>query len=279
MEMLTNLVIYQSSVCDEAVRNLLEELGVEIMPDLLEDDDNHTDKNIGEEVIDHIIDMVTNKPNMDTSKPNRNHEEGKGKAINTGKRVAYSMDVTALYPSITAKQAGEAVKRAIDTTTLTIANINFGMALRYIAKNAKDNAEVKSWGMEKWCPVRTKIPGPRPGFTGASLEDDKWTEGQVPYDTKSRKKIVGKVLELAIVKIFKSNVYKCAGKTYLQTDGAPIGLDLSGEVGRLVMALFDVDFMEKCCSNHIDIDLNARYVDDDDLVQSATPMAKVSATV
>ena len=81
------------------------------------------------------------------------------------------------------------------------------------------------------------------------MEDDKWTSAQIPYDGKSRRAILGKVLELAVVKIFQSNVYKFAGKIYLQTDGAPIGLDLSGEIGRLVMAQYDVDFMEICESN------------------------------
>ena len=72
--------------------------------------------------------------------------------------------------------------------------------------------------------------------------------------------------------IFKrSNVYKFEGKFYLQTDGAPIGLDLSGEIGRLVMALFDVEFMEICDQNKIQVDLNQRYVDNDDLVQPAIP--------
>ena len=108
-------------------------------------------------------------------------------------------------------------------------------------------------------------------MTGAQWEDDKWTEGQVPYDGKSRRAILGKVLELAIVKVFGSNVYKFAGKIYLQTDGARIGLDLSGEIGRLVMALYDVTFMELCDANKVHMDLNQRYVDGDDLVQPAIP--------
>ena len=46
---------------------------------------------------------------------------------------------------------------------------------------------------------------------------------------------------------------------------------MSGEIGRLVMALYDVDFMKLCEDNMIHIDLNQRYVDDDDLVQPAIP--------
>ena len=169
---------------------------------------------------------VTNKSQEDIEKE---ATDTKPTALNSGqKRVAYSMDVKALYPSIIAKMAGEAVVKAVRITTLKIVNVNYTMALRYIAKNAKDDEQVKEWGMGDWCPTRTKGGGTRPGVTGAKLEDDKWTEGQVPYDGKSRRAIIGKVLELAITKVFKSNVYKFAGKIYLQTDGAPIGLDLSG---------------------------------------------------
>ena len=79
------------------------------------------------------------------------------------------MDVKALYPSITGKMAGEAVKRAVKVTPLKIMNVNYMMALRYIAKNAKDDEEVKEWGMSEWCPTRTKVGGSRPGVTGAKL--------------------------------------------------------------------------------------------------------------
>ena len=44
-------------------------------------------------------------------------------------------------------------------------------------------------------------------------------------------------MELVIVKAFRSNVYRFGGKVCLQTEGAPIGLDLSRKIGRFVMAL------------------------------------------
>ena len=177
-------------------------------------------------------------------------------AFNNGqKRVAYSMDVKALYPSITAAQAGEAVKTAMETTSLTFANVNYPMALRYIAKSAESDDQVKEWGFADYCPIRTRKPGVRPGMVGDADADEKWTDGSVPLDGQTRRKILGKVLELAVMKVFKSNVYRFGGKTYLQTDGAPIGLDLSGEIGCLVMALWDVSFMSLCEEKNIVVDL------------------------
>ena len=75
-------------------------------------------------------------------------ETEEDKPMNEGLgRVAYSMDVKALYPSITAAHAGVSVKKAVEGTTMRIANFDYGLALRYIAKNAKDDKEVAAWGM------------------------------------------------------------------------------------------------------------------------------------
>ena len=42
-------------------------------------------------------------------------------------------------------------------------------------------------------------------------------------------------MELAVVKIFSSNVYTFGGVFKLLSKGSPIGLDLSGEIARLEM--------------------------------------------
>ena len=72
---------------------------------------------------------------------------------------------------------------------------------------------------------------------GDSEEDEKWTEGIVPANGESRRIILGKVLEIVVVKVFSSNAYRFGGKAFRQREGAPIDMDLSGEIGRLVMAL------------------------------------------
>ena len=120
------------------------------------------------------------------------------------------------------------------------------MALRYLAKSAKSQDEVKQWGFEAWCPVRTKTGGTRPGMTGAKVLDDKWTDGVVPENPADKKKIIGKVLEIAVTKIFESNAYTFNGDIRIQENGSPIGLDLSGEIARLEMVDWDQEFSELC---------------------------------
>ena len=62
--------------------------------------------------------------------------------------------------------------------------------------------------------------------------------------------------------IFKSNVYTYGGKTYLQSEGAPIGLDLSGEIGRLETADTSTKISNLYEENGIKLDYAGMYVDD-----------------
>ena len=76
-------------------------------------------------------------------------------------------------------------------------SIDYRLALRYIAKNSKFDGEVTKLGMSKWCPVRAKTGGNRPGVTINKVEVDMWMESKVPNDGESRRNILGTVLELA----------------------------------------------------------------------------------
>ena len=73
----------------------------------------------------------------------------------------------------------------------------------------------------------------------------------IPTSETDKRKILGKVLEVATVLIFKSNTYTWEGQLKLQEDGAPIGLSLPGEIGRLVTAETDKSVSLKCEKNGI----------------------------
>ena len=113
--------------------------------------------------------------------------------------------------------------------------------------------------------------GARPGMTGSKPEDPKWTEAHVPESKSDKKKILGKLMELAVIKIFTSNVYTFGGVFRLQSEGSPIGLDLSGEISRLEMGSWDIDFAELRDQNGVKLDLNKRYVDDKNVFLGSIP--------
>ena len=58
-------------------------------------------------------------------------------------------------------------------------------------------------------------------MTGDKIEDLKWTSGVVPNSEIERKRILGRVMDLAVRKVFTSNAYTFAGKTRIEFDGAP----------------------------------------------------------
>ena len=86
-----------------------------------------------------------------------------------------------------------------------------------------------------------------------------------------RKVILGRVLDIAVRKVFSSNAYTFAGRIRIQSDGAPIGLDLSGDIGRLEMGDWDTRMAELCVTNCVEVAMSDRYVDDVDTIMKAIP--------
>ena len=93
--------------------------------------------------------------------------------------------------------------------------------------------------------------------------------GTVPVEAGDKRKVIAKVLQLAVEKIFACNVYTFGGQILVQEDGAPIGLDLSGEIGSLEMGETDIKFHQVCKANNIKVDVAKRYVNGDMYGKSA----------
>ena len=65
-----------------------------------------------------------------------------------------------------------------------------------------------------------------------------------------------------MIEVFSGHVYEFGGKLYLQRDGGPIVLSLSGAIGRTTMAVWDREVGRLCKVNGIVMKLRRRYVDD-----------------
>ena len=74
----------------------------------------------------------------------------------------------------------------------------------------------------------------------------------------------------------QSHLYQLAGKVYLQKDGGPIGLELSGALARVVMLLWDRELMQKLLraakNTPWDLYTYMRYVDDGNYVTEEAPL-------
>ena len=77
-----------------------------------------------------------------------------------------------------------------------------------------------------------------------------------------KKKIVARVLELAVLVTMGTHIYSFCGQLYLQESGGPIGLRFTASLANLIMKKFDKAWREVCEREGISYELYIRYVDD-----------------
>ena len=72
--------------------------------------------------------------------------------------------------------------------------------------------------------------------------------------------MLSKFVELAVMEVFSAHVYEYGGRIYEQADGGPIGLSLSGAIGRTTMAVWDGEVGRLYRRNGIKMRFRRRYV-------------------
>ena len=100
-----------------------------------------------------------------------------------------------------------------------------------------------------------------------------------PGQVASREQVklmMGLALEQGILDVFQQHYYSWDGKVKVQGDGAPIGLKISGAVGKVRMLAWVRDFKTKMTEATSDLPdhksyLHKLYVDDNNTVMEAFP--------
>ena len=144
--------------------------------------------------------------------------------------------------------------------------------------------EIIKEGMYQMLPRRKWRNGTRPGVSNEDIkvlkteneaekeEASKWIGGKAMLNEKERRKVFGKVLEVAIRTCCKNHVYQQEGRFYLQKEGMPIGLRISGVVAELRMCIWMEEVEAKMMKNKMEVYMNETYVDDNDLLMEALAM-------
>ena len=89
------------------------------------------------------------------------------------------------------------------------------------------------------CPERTGTRGRRPGLADVRNARRRWGKTRKPVGRQEKMKLLAKFVELSVIEVFGAHVYEFGGRIYVQKDGGPIGLSLSGAIGRTTMAVWD----------------------------------------
>ena len=187
-------------------------------------------------------------------------DEG-GRGPSGGEELVGSCDVKALYPSLRKKECAEVVGKLVKESKMEVRGVNYeyvGMAISMMAKKI----DIYRWGLQGLCPERTGRRGTRPGLADMRNARGKWGKVRKPVGKVEKLKMLAKFVELSVVEVFEAHVYEYGGRIFVQSDGGPIGLSLSGAIGRTTMAVWDGEVGRLCKENGIVMRFRRRYVDD-----------------
>ena len=197
--------------------------------------------------------------------------------------VVWSSDVKALYPSLKIKEVTEVVYSEFLTSDMNIeVDLNeLGLYLALIL----NKEEIQAYGIEtfvaKW--KKEGKGGRKPGITTAEVRNEKrmteekskfYQPTEIPNDEQKRK-MIAIALKYGVKTVMENHVYKFNGDLFLQNDGGPIGLELTGAVARIFMLHWDRKLIQKInnATNELDWELYMylRYVDDSNFIGRVMP--------
>ena len=193
-------------------------------------------------------DQVQQNPNISTTQ----HQQ-------TTQRVLASMDVVGLYPNITKLMAKQAVQQAISQSTLEMKSIDKEILVKYIALTST-RQEIHDVNLQNQVPV----PNSRTSLNSwmKSPKTTQFSTYQPIENDQQLKSAMALALGDMVQQAMNNHYFKIGDNIYRQSDGSAIGSDLSGEVARIYMLLWDLMFKDKLQSLDLSRDLYVRYVDD-----------------
>ena len=119
-------------------------------------------------------------------------------------------------------------------------------------------------------PVRTKAQGQRPGITSVValsgkptiMSSGQWRFPRSQFTTEEKRMLLARAVAIGVKAVFRNHLYQFAGKTYRQSNGAPIGVRLSCAVARLIMNTWDRKLKTILAENKVKFETVFRYLDD-----------------
>ena len=194
------------------------------------------------------------------------HEEVNSKSI-TNEILVGSADVKALYPSLEIEHTAQIVSEEFYNSEYEAKEINKRELSLYLALNLKAT-EIEKLNLEKYCHKRQSNKGAPPKITGCAIDNNianrykPWIEPESEPDEDTTKKMLSIALKIAILFIMKNHIYSINGTLKKQSQGGPIGLELTGDIAQICMVWWDKELKRRLYENNIILLVYKRYVDD-----------------
>ena len=174
------------------------------------------------------------------------------------------MDVKALYPSITKELAAAAVIQSFKETTVKFNNINTDDLVKYVSLTTTKQFQIQH-------KIQQYIPTPKSTTTLNSFQTNpnpnqfSKPKQNIREDDENQtilKTILGIAISEAVKTAMYHHYFRFNNNIYRQIEGGSTGADLTGEISRIVMLLWDIAFNNKLKDLNINQSLYKRYVDD-----------------
>ena len=187
------------------------------------------------------------------------------------KTIILSLDVCALYPSITADIASKSIFKMVMKSKVNFSGINYnevGKILRVLSndKELRDN-NIITVVPARALDIVGKTMKVQTTYLESDLHDNKWIWRQNSNPNDNQKRTMMALLLARVTRwLIEHHVYSFNDEMFHQTDGAPIGLQIAVNISRLVMIDWDQQMMVLMINNNLKVELMMRYVDDVNII-------------
>ena len=183
-----------------------------------------------------------------------------------------SMDVKALYPSMSWNEIVKSVKWMILNSIMQIDNVDWFEVGKYLAVVMSAD-EISEEGLDLVIPKRRGLRLRRitVNYLRQKKNSDKWLPARRP-GVRQKQKMLALAVGYGVYTTMSSHMYKVGDKLFLQSSGGPIGLELTGAVARPFMLRWDRKYFDNLRRAQIEMELYERYVDDSDQVAMVPPL-------
>ena len=198
------------------------------------------------------------------------------------KTVVWSSDVKALYPSFKVEEVAKTISKEFEESKLEI-DVNDEELGLYIAL-VSNRERIESLGLtdvtSTWKNEGSR--GQRPGITTAEVMGGMKAKSKSLFNKpewspskKQRKQMIALALEYGISTVMSNHTYQFDGEVFMQKDGGPIGLELTGAVARVFMLSWDRRFLTRVENMTRGLEwqmyMYRRYVDDCNCIGEEIP--------
>ena len=181
-----------------------------------------------------------------------------------------SMDVRALFPSMRWVDIMKAVRNMIETSDMNVENVNWLEVGKYLAVMMSTN-DIEEEGLNHVVPKRKNNRAITINYLQNKKNNKKWHKARKP-GRRQQKKMLALAISIGVQQVLANHTYKVGDTIYLQTQGGPIGLEITGAVCRPFMMSWDKSYYLRMVKEAgIMMPLYKLYIDDSNQLGRVPP--------